>query len=58
MRKLFAITASALLCAMPVRGADDKAKSLPIAGTYVGVVEGDKPKAKRKKATKAAAKAK
>lgn len=27
---------------MPVRGADDKAKSLPIAGTYVGVVEGDK----------------
>ena len=42
MRKLFAITASALLCAMPMRGADDKVKSLPIAGTYVGVVEGDK----------------
>ena len=42
MHKLFAITASALLYAMPVRGADDKAKSPPIAGTYVGVVEGDK----------------
>ena len=27
---------------MPMRGADDKVKSLPIAGTYVGVVEGDK----------------
>ena len=42
MRKLFAITASALLCAMPVRGAENNVKSPPIAGTYVGVVEGDK----------------
>jgi hypothetical protein len=42
LRKLFAITASALIYAMPVRGAGDKVKSPPIAGTYIGVVEGDK----------------
>ena len=44
MSKLFAITASALLCAMPVCGADGEGKGgkgSPIAGTYVGVVEGD-----------------
>ena len=27
---------------MPVRGAEDEAKSPPIAGTYAGVVHGDK----------------
>ena len=42
MCKLFAITVSALLCAMPVRGAENNVKNPPIAGTYVGVVEGDK----------------
>ena len=44
MSKLFAITASALLCAIPVCGADGGGKGgkgSPIAGTYVGVVEGD-----------------
>ncbi len=44
MRKLLVITALALLCAMPARGADGEGKGgkgPPIAGTYVGVVEGD-----------------
>ena len=37
-----AITLLAFFCVMPVRGAENEAKSPPIAGTYVGVVHGDK----------------
>ena len=36
------ITLLAFFCVMPVRGAENEAKSPPIAGTYIGVVEGDK----------------
>jgi len=36
------ITLLAFFCVMPVRGAENEAKSPPIAGTYVGVVHGDK----------------